>query len=87
MADGIELRHNTVVKFDDVGTREAIARSVLENGPSTAVALGERLGITPAGIRRHLDLLVPDLTLDAVRALLKFHLRRGDQGGGGFQQA
>ena len=51
MADGIELRHNTVVKFDDLGTREAIARSVLENGPSTAVVLGERLGITPAGIR------------------------------------
>ena len=65
MADGIELRHNTVVKFDDLGTREAIARSVLENGPSTAVVLGERLGITPAGIRRHLDLLVEDGILEA----------------------
>ena len=65
MADGFELRHNTVVKFDDLGTREAIARSVLENGPSTAVVLGERLGITPAGIRRHLDLLVEDGILEA----------------------
>jgi predicted ArsR family transcriptional regulator len=60
-----ELRHNSVVKIDDLSTREAIARSVLENGPSTAVTLGERLGLTPAGIRRHLDLLVLDGILEA----------------------
>jgi len=60
-----ELRHNTVVKFDDLSTRDAVARSVLENGPSTAVVLGERLGLTPAGIRRHLDLLVADGILEA----------------------
>lgn len=65
MAGRWELRHNTVVKIDDVSTREAIARSVLENGPSTAVVLGERLGLTPAGIRRHLDLLVLDGILEA----------------------
>jgi predicted ArsR family transcriptional regulator len=53
------------VKIDDLSTREAIARSVLENGPSTAVTLGERLGLTPAGIRRHLDLLVLDGVLEA----------------------
>jgi len=53
------------VKIDDLSTREAIARSVLENGPSTAVVLGERLGLTPAGIRRHLDLLVLDGILEA----------------------
>jgi predicted ArsR family transcriptional regulator len=53
------------VKFDDLSTREAVARSVLENGPSTAVVLGERLGLTPAGIRRHLDLLVSDGVLEA----------------------
>ena len=60
-----ELRHNSVVKFDDLSTRDAVARSVLENGPSTAVVLGERLGLTPAGIRRHLDLLVADSILEA----------------------
>ena len=60
-----ELRHNTVVKIDDLSTRDAVARSVLENGPSTAVVLGERLGLTPAGIRRHLDLLVADGILEA----------------------
>ena len=35
-----------------------MARSILEHGPSTAVALAERLGLTPAAIRRHLDVLV-----------------------------
>jgi predicted ArsR family transcriptional regulator len=42
-----------------------VARSILENGPSTAVVLGERLGLTPAGIRRHLDLLISDGILEA----------------------
>lgn len=53
------------MKIDDLRTRDAVARSVLENGPSTAVVLGERLGLTPAGIRRHLDLLVTDGILEA----------------------
>jgi predicted ArsR family transcriptional regulator len=60
-----ELRHNSVVKIDELSTRDAVARSVLENGPSTAVVLGERLGLTPAGIRRHLDLLIADGILEA----------------------
>jgi predicted ArsR family transcriptional regulator len=50
---------------DDSRTRDLVARSILENGPSTAAVLGERLGLTPAGIRRHLDLLVTDGTLEA----------------------
>lgn len=53
------------MKIDDLSTRDAVARSVLENGPSTAVVLGVRLGLTPAGIRRHLDLLVADGILEA----------------------
>ena len=53
------------MKIDDLSTRDAVARSVLENGPSTAVVLGERLGLTPAGIRRHLDLFVADGILEA----------------------
>lgn len=65
VAERCELRHNSVVKIDDLSTRDAVARSVLENGPSTAVVLGERLGLTPAGIRRHLDLLVADGILEA----------------------
>lgn len=53
------------MKIDELSTRDAVARSVLENGPSTAVVLGERLGLTPAGIRRHLDLLIADGILEA----------------------
>ena len=74
MAEGVELRHNTVVKMqrstgvipaDDSRTRDQVARSILENGPSTAAVLSQRLGLTPAGIRRHLDLLVNDGVLEA----------------------
>ena len=50
---------------EDIRTRDAIARSILENGPSTASTLGKRLALTPAGIRRHLDLLVADGILEA----------------------
>ena len=50
---------------EDIRTRDAVARSILENGPSTAVVLAQRLGITPAGIRRHLDVLVSDGVLEA----------------------
>jgi predicted ArsR family transcriptional regulator len=57
------------VKFDgtDAGaaaacdrTRDAVARSVLERGPQSAADLAEHLGLSPAGIRRHLDALVAD---------------------------
>lgn len=50
---------------EDIRTRDAIARSILENGPSTASTLSKRLALTPAGIRRHLDLLVADGVLEA----------------------
>lgn len=50
---------------DDLRTRDAVAKSILENGPSTAAVLGQRLGITPAGIRRHLDNLVEEKILEA----------------------
>jgi predicted ArsR family transcriptional regulator len=44
----------------DKGTRERVLALLLELGPSTAATLGERLGLTPAGIRRHLDALLED---------------------------
>ncbi len=53
---------------EDFRTRDAIARSILENGPSTAVVLGQRLNLTPSGIRRHLDLLIADGVLEARQA-------------------
>jgi len=41
----------------DASTREQVAGSILTHGPSTAAALADRLGLTAAAIRRHLDLL------------------------------
>ena len=42
----------------DAPTRQRVARTILELGPSTAATLAERLALTPAAIRRHLDHLV-----------------------------
>ena len=42
----------------DASTRQRVASSILEHGPSTAAELAERLGLTPAAIRRHLDVLL-----------------------------
>ena len=41
-------------------TRDEVARLLLEQGPATAASLGERLGISPTAVRRHLDALVAD---------------------------
>ncbi len=69
-----EFRHNSVVKFrpdaekagavvaatsgHDRHTRGAIVQLLLEAGPITAGEIGERLGISAAGVRRHLDALM-----------------------------
>lgn len=39
-------------------TRDRVARTILENGPSTAAVLAGGLGLTPAAVRRHLDALL-----------------------------
>jgi predicted ArsR family transcriptional regulator len=55
------------VKFAETGdgrdegrTRDLVARLILESGPLTAAALAERIDLSPAAIRRHLDALVSD---------------------------
>ncbi len=45
-------------RVPDGPTRARVARSLLEHGASTATALAERLRLTPAAVRRHLDHLV-----------------------------
>jgi len=52
---------------DELGepTRERVARSILEQGPSTAAALAARLDLTPAAVRRHLDHLVAEAAVEA----------------------
>jgi predicted ArsR family transcriptional regulator len=52
-------------EIEDPRTRDLVALSILENGPMTAVDLAEKLGFTPAGIRRHLDSLVTEGLLEA----------------------
>src|SRR3954452_595588 len=42
-----------------------MARSILVNGPSTAAVLAERLDLTPAAVRRHLDHLLAEGALEA----------------------
>jgi predicted ArsR family transcriptional regulator len=55
----------TLVKSNDRGTRQRVARSILVEGPSTAAALAERLDLTPAAVRRHLEVLVEEGTVEA----------------------
>lgn len=44
----------------DRSTRNRVARSILDHGPSTVTDLAGRLGLTQAAVRRHLDALVAD---------------------------
>ena len=47
-----------VAHAGDGHTRSAIIRLLLESGPITAGGIGERLGLSAAGVRRHLDALI-----------------------------
>jgi predicted ArsR family transcriptional regulator len=49
----------------DQTTRQRVVRSILVNGPSTAAALAERLDLTAAAVRRHLDQLVEEGAVEA----------------------
>jgi predicted ArsR family transcriptional regulator len=44
----------------DQPTRQRVVQSILDHGPSTAAGLAERLDLTPAAVRRHLDQLLDD---------------------------
>jgi predicted ArsR family transcriptional regulator len=66
-----ELRNNGVVKnvgeapqeelaTGERSTRNRVARSILDHGPSTVADLAGRLGLTQAAVRRHLDSLVSE---------------------------
>jgi predicted ArsR family transcriptional regulator len=49
----------------DEPTRQRVVRSILVNGPSTAAGLAQRLDLTPAAVRRHLDHLLSEGVLEA----------------------
>jgi predicted ArsR family transcriptional regulator len=69
------------VKFSPDGsdrhTRGAIVRLLMESGPITAGEIGERLGISAAGVRRHLDALIEAGDAQAVAAASWQHTGRG----------
>ena len=61
-----ELRNTYVVKKSEPDkTRDQVARTILEGGPASAADLAQKLSITPAGIRRHLDSLISEGVLTA----------------------
>ena len=45
------------VRESEQRTRDRVLGAVLQHGPVSAAELGERLGFTPAAVRRHLDAL------------------------------
>ncbi|CAB4722511.1 MAG: helix-turn-helix domain-containing protein [Actinobacteria bacterium] len=49
----------------DQPTRERVVRSIRDHGASTALVLAERLDLTPAAVRRHLDQLVEEGAIEA----------------------
>ena len=61
----------------DRRTRQRVAGLLLELGPSTVGALSERLGLTPAAIRRHLDAMLADGTITAREAPVRGPRGRG----------
>jgi predicted ArsR family transcriptional regulator len=62
---------------DDAPTRERVAHTILQDGPSTAAGLAERLDLTPAAIRRHLDQLVEEGLIEAREPRVHGHRGRG----------
>jgi predicted ArsR family transcriptional regulator len=56
-------------------TRARVARLILEHGPISASALGQRLGLTPAAVRRHLDHLLTEEMIEVRRS--RPHATRG----------
>jgi len=55
----------TAVTEDREGTRNRVARLILANGSVTAADLAVRLGLTSAGVRRHLDALLAEGLIEA----------------------
>lgn len=53
--DETAARRAAVESDAHMGTRNRVARLILGDGPATATQLAERLCLTPAAVRRHLD--------------------------------
>ena len=56
----MEFTRTTATADGDAPTRDRVARTILENGPSTAADLARLIDLTPAAVRRHLDHLADE---------------------------
>lgn len=62
---------------DDAKTRERVASLILHQGPATAAEIAEKLELTPAAVRRHLDHLLESGLIET-----KTMRQRGQRGRG-----
>ncbi|WP_421840212.1 helix-turn-helix transcriptional regulator [Mycobacterium sp.] len=58
LGPGLGEAYTAVTAGSDGHTRRGIVRLLLESGTITASEIGERLGLSAAGVRRHLDALI-----------------------------
>lgn len=65
------------VSAQDGQTRREIVRLLLESGSITAADIGAKLGISAAGVRRHLDVLVDSGEAESLAAAPWQHAGRG----------
>lgn len=56
MSQDLSVRHHSGSEPDE-RTRDRVLSAVLEQGPVSAAQLGALIGLTPAAVRRHLDVL------------------------------
>ena len=56
----MEFTRAAATQDGDAPTRERVARTILQNGPSTAADLARLIDLTPAAVRRHLDHLADE---------------------------
>ncbi|MBA3418162.1 MAG: ArsR family transcriptional regulator [Geodermatophilaceae bacterium] len=86
----------TPERTNDVRTRDRVSRLLLERGPLTAVDLASLLGMSSAGVRRHLDALLAQGRVDERESPARANRGRGrparryalsEQGRAGFPHA
>jgi predicted ArsR family transcriptional regulator len=68
---------NTGVVKSELGTREAVARLLMEQGPVTAAAVATALRLSGPAVRRHLDALIADGEAEVRAASRRVHRGRG----------
>ncbi|OZM78261.1 metalloregulator ArsR/SmtB family transcription factor [Pseudonocardia sp. MH-G8] len=73
----VDVRPSEAPSTGEGGTREAVARLLMEQGPITAAAVAAELELSAPAVRRHLDALLADGEAEARSAP-----RRGPRGRG-----